>query len=154
VGEMHRNLKKHLELPTATWRDERCASMRFIAKAYENLCKYDDEQKWIYKSIAEAPYLREPWIQASASALRKKEWLGSLYFAEKALSIKVRSLSYINEAESWNEKPYDLAAIASYYCGMYQKALDYGKKALSFNQNDKRLMENLNYYEKAILIHK
>ena len=30
-------LKKHLELERATWRDERCASMRFISRCYKNL---------------------------------------------------------------------------------------------------------------------
>ena len=35
-------LIKHLNLPTATWKDERCASMRFIARAYKELGQYDE----------------------------------------------------------------------------------------------------------------
>lgn len=143
-------LKRHLDLETATWKDERCASMRFIAKAYKNLSLQEEEQKWIYRAIAEAPHLREPWLQASAYSANNKDWLGSLYFAQKALSITERSDSYINESESWNEYPYDLAAVSAYYCGFYKKALIYGEAALSFNPGSKRLNDNSEFYKKAI----
>ena len=34
-------LIRHLKLPNSTWRDERCASMRFIARCYRYLKRYD-----------------------------------------------------------------------------------------------------------------
>ena len=34
-------LLKHLKLKRATWKDERCASMRFIARCYKGLKRYD-----------------------------------------------------------------------------------------------------------------
>ena len=35
-----KTLKRHLELERATWKDERCASMRFIARCYKLLKNY------------------------------------------------------------------------------------------------------------------
>lgn len=146
-----KTLIKHLEMPSATWRDERCASMRFLARACYNLGMQDEQQQWIFRAIAEAPYMREPWLLASMVAAQKKEWAGSLYFAEKALEIKERSMSYINEAESWGARPYDLAAIASYYLGLYEKAFDYGKKAVEAEPDNKRIADNFKFYKDALI---
>ena len=44
-------LIKHLNLKTATWKDERCASMRFISRAYQNLHRYDEARMWLDKAI-------------------------------------------------------------------------------------------------------
>lgn len=56
-------LIKHLKLPTATWKDERCASMRFIARSYKNLNRIDEARMWLDKAINEAPYLRDPYVE-------------------------------------------------------------------------------------------
>ena len=37
-----KTLHRHLELPSATWKDERCASMRFIARSYKELKRFDE----------------------------------------------------------------------------------------------------------------
>ena len=49
-------LIKHLRLESATWKDERCASMRFISRCYKNLNRYDEAEMWLLKAIKEAPY--------------------------------------------------------------------------------------------------
>ena len=56
-------LIKHLKLPRATWKDERCASMRFIARCYVALERYDEADMWLNKAIIEAPHLRDPLIE-------------------------------------------------------------------------------------------
>ena len=58
-----KTLKKHLSLPSATWKDERCASMRFISRAYINLNEIDKARLWLDKAINEAPYLRDPYVE-------------------------------------------------------------------------------------------
>jgi hypothetical protein len=44
--------------------------------------------------------------------------------------------------------PYDLTAISAYNIGLYQKAREYGEKAIKFNPSDIRLQENLEWYNK------
>ena len=50
-------LKKHLKMPNATWKNERCASIRFISRYYQNLNMYDKAKEWLISAIDEAPYL-------------------------------------------------------------------------------------------------
>ena len=61
-------------------------------------------------------------------AAARGEWSGSLFFAQRALTITARSRSYINEPESWGARPYDLAALAAYRLGLYDDALRYGAR--------------------------
>ena len=56
-------LIRHLNLENATWKDERCASMRFIGRCYKNLKRYDEAKMWLLKAIEEAPYLRDPYME-------------------------------------------------------------------------------------------
>ena len=139
-------LKRHLALPTATWRDERCASMRYLARAVLAQGRTIEAESWLFCAIAEAPHLREPWLEASAYEAARKRWSGSLFFAERALEIRERSQTYINEAESWGAKPYDLAAVAAYWLGDYEKALTYGRTACALAPEDARLQSNLVFY--------
>ena len=48
-------LKKHLKLKSATWQDERCASMRFIARCYSKLGKINESRIWCDKAINDTP---------------------------------------------------------------------------------------------------
>jgi len=57
-----RTLKRHLTMPSATWRDERAASMRYIAKSYLNKGERAQARDWYLRAIAEAPHLREPYM--------------------------------------------------------------------------------------------
>ena len=49
-----RTLKRHLAMPTATWRPERAASMRYIAKAYYNKGEVAQARDWYLQAITEA----------------------------------------------------------------------------------------------------
>ena len=48
-------LKAHLAMPQAVWRDERCASMRYIARCLRHLGREDEAALWLHRAIAEAP---------------------------------------------------------------------------------------------------
>ena len=139
-------LRHHLKMPSATWPDERCASMRFLARACGQLGLADEAEQWQLRAVAEAPWLREPWLEASALAAQKKDWIGSLGCARRALAITQRSQTYINEADSWGAKPWDLAAVAAYYAGLYDLALEYGRQAAALEPEDARLRSNLAFY--------
>lgn len=147
--ECRETLLRHLAMPSATWRDERCASMRYIARSYAAEGNRDEALSWLYRAVGEAPYLREPYIELAQLLLEQENFIGALYFARCALAIKERGRSYINEAESWGSKPYDIAALASYYLGLYDKALSYGRKALAQEPGNERLAKNMKFYEDA-----
>lgn len=142
-------LLHHLSMPEAGWKDERCASMRYIARAYLQKGEKEEAEAWYHKSIGEAPYLREPYLNYAAMLYQEEEWYGMLYLIEKALRIKERPRTYICEAECWGSLPYDLASLGYYFTGSYQKALEMVERALELSPSDERLLRNKQFMEQA-----
>ncbi|GAA4707220.1 tetratricopeptide repeat-containing glycosyltransferase [Brevibacillus fulvus] len=136
-------LKRHLELPTALWKDERCASMRYIARSYREKGDFAEARNWYYRAIAEAPHLREPFVDMAVLAYMEKDWTTAYHMIEEALKITQRPITYINEPYCWNASVYDLGAMACYYLGMYEKAEHYAKIAAEMAPQDQRIQNNL-----------
>lgn len=140
-------LKRHLALPSAQWADERCASMRYIAQAYEAMGNEREAQQYLLRACGEAPWLREPWLSLAQFCYRREDWPGVLYAIRHALEIRSRPATYISEGECWGPLPYDLAALASYHLGDRAAASAYGREALRLAPEDARLLENQRFYE-------
>lgn len=135
-------LKHHLSMPQSKWKDERCASMRFIARAYLEKGDRNQSLAWYYRAVAEAPYLREPYVELASMLYDEQEWYGVLYFSLKALEIKERPMTYINDAMAWGSTPYDLASLGYYYTGRPDKSLEMVNKAIELSPKDTRLSNN------------
>ena len=142
-------LKRHIEMPSSQWNDERCASMRYIARAYKAKGNYYESDIWYLRAIAEAPYLREPYVEAAQNAYEESKWEKVYYLLTEALKITTRPLTYINEEYCWGSLPYDLLSIAAYNLGLYEKALAYSKKASELSPDDNRIKENIKIIEQA-----
>lgn len=142
-------LKKHLALPNCVWKAERCASMRFIARAYKAKGNLKEAKSWLYRAIAEAPGLREPYLESARIFYEEKNWIGVHFMAEEALKIAARS-TYINDAQCWDGTLYDLNGVALYYLGLREKALVYANKALNMSPKDKRLIKNVELIRNSI----
>ena len=136
-------LIRHLHLKTATWKDERCASMRFIARSYQHLKRYDEAIMWLLKAKEEAPYLRDPYMELALLYYELNDYQKVIENVKQALKIQVKPKTYINEPFSYNETPYDLLSISYYYLGDFKKAKENVLLAIEINPNDKRLQDNL-----------
>ncbi len=145
-------LHRHLSLPKATWKDERCASMRYIAYSYFYKNYLDEAIMWYKKACLEAPYLREPYFDLGYLYFSIKDYKEAEKYLNKALKIKNKTISYINEEKAWNETIYDILSVVNYYNGHYKQALSNVKKAIKLNSNNKRINDNyqiiLKYMEK------
>ena len=136
-------LKRYLELPGATWENERCYAMRLLGKSYEELGNWIEGLKWYRLAVAEAPGTREPWVDLSMATYKRGMWAESYSSALSALAIKDKQAVYTMDPNVWTEKPYDLASIAAWNLGLKEQAIEFLKKALEFNPNDPRLLSNL-----------
>lgn len=143
-------LRYHLTMPRATWPDERCASMRYIARAYLGLGDRETAQRWYLRAIAEAPHLREPWLDYGQLAYDQQQWYLLLWLMEQVLKIRERPITYISEAASWGSYPYELAALASFYIGKPKEALEYINAAISLAPQDSRLLHNRQVFLDAV----
>jgi tetratricopeptide (TPR) repeat protein len=138
--EAARELKRHLDLPTAHWAPERAASMRFIGKSLP-----EEAEIWFRKAIAQAPGRREPWVDLAKLYYERNDWTNSLETAKEALAITEKPLEYLCEADAWGAAPYDYAAIACYNLGLYKEASEYAQKAYDLEPSDERLKNNLDF---------
>ena len=132
----------HLSMPSATWRDERCASMRFIGRCYKSLGRYDEAKLWYEKAIQEAPYLRDPYVEKALLYYEVKDYFNMIKYCNKALRIKEKKDTYINEVFSWDYTIYDLLAIGYFEIEDVEKALYYSKLALEMDKDNQRLQDN------------
>ncbi len=141
-------LIKHLSLPKATWKDERCASMRYISRCYINLNRYEEAKMWLEKAIKEAPYLREPYVEKAILEYQLKNWEEVYNCCTRALRIKEHKKTYINEPFCWDETIYDLLSISEYYRNNIKEAKKWIEKAILINPKNKRLLNNKLIIEK------
>lgn len=137
-------LIKHLNLKSATWKDERCASMRFIARSYKNLKRFDEARFWLDKAIKEAPYLRDPYVERALLEYELNNWPETKKYCLEALKIKTHTKSYINEPFSWNYTIYDLLSIATFNLNEFEDSLNWVNEALKMEPNNERLIKNKN----------
>lgn len=140
-------LKTHLRLPTAVWADERCASMRYIARCHMRMSEYREAEKWLLRAAAEAPHLREPFMDLADLYYQEQDWYGVLYAARRAESIRERALSYISEPDAWGDRPHDLLSVAYYNVGLVKEALAEAVTAHRLNPSEDRIAENVKLLE-------
>lgn len=140
-----RTLLKHLSMPTATWKEERAASMRFIARSLSAKGDNAKARDWYLRAIVEAPHLREPYVDLAEMLYRTGDWYGVMYFTSCALNIKVRPETYICEAKAWGSMPHDLRAIALFNLGDRAGALEEAEKALAAEPDNERLQNNVRF---------
>lgn len=135
-------LIRHLNMPKSQWRSERCASMRFIGRSYQNQNKLKEAEEWYLKACAEMPTEREPWFELAKNYYYQNNWAG-LYFATKnALAILERPQTYICEPAAWGWEVYDLCAMGAWNIGLKTEAVELAKIAFDLNPTDVRLKNN------------
>jgi len=144
-----RTLKRHLSLPRATWADERAASMRFIGRCYRRLGRDDLAAVWYHRAIAEAPYLREPYVDYASLLYDNRNWAGLVFMARCALAIAERAQTYITEGYAWGPLPWDYLSIGLWNLGRRAEAAAAARQALALAPDDKRIQNNLAFFEQS-----
>ncbi len=137
-------LIKHLSLKSATWKDERCASMRFISRCYLALNRPLEAEMWLTKAIEEAPYLREPYIEKAFLLYQQQRYQEVITNCELALTINIKERNYIQESFCFDSTIDDLLSISYYQLGNLDQAILHAKQALEYNDKDERLKKNWN----------
>lgn len=135
-------LKKYLDMPEATWINERCYAMRLLSKSYSELNNGWEALKWARLAVAEAPNTREPWVDLSMLTYRFSMWAESYAAAKSALQITDKALVYTMDPSVWTEKPWDLASISAWNLGLKDEAVRLLDKAIELAPTDQRLLSN------------
>jgi glycosyltransferase involved in cell wall biosynthesis len=137
-------LNKYLDMPEATWQNERCYAMRLLGKCYDELNHNGVE--WFKKACNEAPNTREPWVELSESYYKKSMWQESLDAGLRALEVKNKELVYTMNPAVWGALPHDYIAIAAHKLGLKDLAIKHGEIAVELEPENERLKANLEFY--------
>ncbi|MCH5197744.1 MAG: glycosyltransferase [Oscillospiraceae bacterium] len=137
---------RHLDLPSATWADERCASMRYIAKCKLALNQEEEAGRWYMRACAEAPYVREPWLEFAYFCYDKKNYHAAVALINEALKITSANLTYISDSLSFSERPYDILSLCYFFLGDKKNALINADKALEISPDNERIRQNRLFY--------
>jgi len=141
-------LARYLSLPTATWNEERSAAMRWIALSCMRLGRLQECWSWYYRAIAEAPSMRDPYVEFAKAAYYLADWPTVFFMAEEALKIREKSKTFVNMGYSWDHTPEDLAAISAYMLGLYERSLKHAEEAARLSPDNGRLSNNLRLIRK------
>ena len=142
-GDAILTLRRHLALPSATWKPERAASMRYIARCYQQVGDLDRAELWLRRAVDEAPEQREAAVELEELAYTRQDWRTVVCAGERAVSVRRRDLTYLTEAEAWGSKPWDLLSLGYWYTGEREKAAGAIRAALRLAPGEKRLKNNL-----------
>jgi glycosyltransferase involved in cell wall biosynthesis len=143
--EAMRELHRYLDMPNATWENERAYAMRLLGKCHD--ATGQDGLVWYRRAVAEDPTVRETWCDLATACNKKQLWEEGYGAAKSALNIKEKSLVYTVDQSNWESKPHDLAAVAAYYLGLKEEAIKHGQLALEFEPTNERLIKNLGFYK-------
>lgn len=135
-------LKRHLSLPRATWRAERAASMRFIARCLGAKGDAQAAEIWLRRAVLEEPGQREAALELAELMHLEKDWPALVRACEACLAVKERRMSYLTKAEAWGSRPYDLYAIGLWYTGERALAIRANEEAMRLDPANERLRKN------------
>ena len=124
--------------------------MRYLSRCYEAKGEKEEAKIWLFRAIAECPDVREPYFYMVQLGYRQKEWPLVYAMVEKGLAITQRSGSYLVQPECWGEQLYDYGAISAFHMELYDKALDYERKACEISPDNERLKTNLKFISQKI----
>ena len=143
-------LKKHLSMPKAVWEEERSASMRLIARCYEELGDLKEEKTWLFRALGECRNVREPYMALVKMGYREENWPLVYAMVQKGLEITRDTGSYLVEPESWGSAFCDYGSVAAFWLGLYDEALHYARKALEMEPENPRLQKNRELIERKL----
>lgn len=133
-------LLKYLQMPQATWNNERAFAMRLLGNTTKDLA-------WYRRAVAEDPTVRETWCDLAKACNDRQMWDECFFAARSAVAITSRQNLYTEEASSWGATPHDLLAISAHYLGLKDMAVKHGQIAADIAPNNERLIKNLEFYK-------
>ena len=139
-------LERYLALPGATWKEERAAALRHIARCHLMLGQTADAQRAAFKSVFEDGSNHESWLELAEASRLTDDWATANWAATKALAIAERHSNPV----AWGWHPHDFLALSAYFTGHHEEAVHHGEAALALNPSNERLRKNLQFYRKAL----
>src|SRR6202789_401764 len=128
--------KRYLDLPRATWANERCYAMRVMAKCHAELLQWAQALDWARRACSESEHTREPWCELARICYLTQRWEECLGAALTCLKIQHREKLYTVDPSVWGAQPHDWASIAAWNIGLKELSREHAKKAVALEPTD------------------
>jgi tetratricopeptide (TPR) repeat protein len=138
-----REARRYLDLPTATWKDQKSAVMGYLSQCRAAVGDRAQAIDWLRRATQTAPDRREAWVQLADMLYETADWAGCYAAASKALTIKTGPTASFNDPRATSAHPHDLASFAASRLGQHETALKHARDALSLSPDDERLTRNV-----------
>jgi glycosyltransferase involved in cell wall biosynthesis len=135
-------LKRHLSLPRATWKEERSASMRFIGACYESLGSPDNALVWYKRAVEEKPSSREAHYAVMMCLFNSGAIKDAAEYTKSMLAIKRGTGSYIHDVNAWGVNSYINATLILYKADLKKDALSAALEAVRLFPDDRTAQYN------------
>lgn len=125
------------------------ATMPLPSWVVQELGQLHEAQQAALRGVVEFDLTREPWMALARVSYAMQDWHTTAWAAGRALAIgTVHPHSrFITDAKSWGAEPHDLAALAAFYLGDFQRAWQQGLAAAQAEPDNERLRTNLDFYK-------
>lgn len=120
---------KFMERPDR-WNVERGMALKYKAKALSHLDRSEEALVTHMMSIAEAPKMREVWMDLAWYHYTRKQWTQAYSAVAQALTIINKPENYLTTEEAWGYKIHELAYNCARYSGLTLKAKEHIEMAM------------------------
>ena len=134
-------LQQYLALPTSTWQDERSEAMRYLARVQPK-----NKMLWLERARTEAPDRREIWLDLAEELHAQADWANLFWACVNGIEKTHRTGSYLDDANCWGFRLFDLGAIASWHLNVMDRAVEWGRRACELDPTNQRLKNNLDFF--------
>ena len=134
-------MQRYLALPSSTWGEERAEAMRCLA-----IMQPDKKLSWLDRARIEAPHRRETWLDLAEELHAQADWLNLFWACTNGIEKTHRTGSYLDDAQCWGFRLFDLGAIAAWHLNTMDRAVEWGQKAIELDPDNQRLKDNLDFF--------
>ena len=127
---------------------ERASCYLFMGDSYFAIEEYQDALEAYWSSIVAEKTYREPYIAMARVFEHKKQWDSAIFILTMGIENSFRHYSWLERDNSWTFELWDMLSIACYNVGAYDRGILAAAKALSYEPNNKRLQDNLQWHLK------
>lgn len=121
---------------------------RHMAIVYWYQQRYEDAERWLKKATEHSDE-REAWFKLAELYYQLKRWDECYIASRKCLAITTKRDGFTHDPAAWGMLPYDYAALSAYNLGLHSRAIEYGQQAIDCSPEDKRLKQNMLFYQES-----
>ena len=122
---------------------EEASCYLFMGDAYSKMKNYEKAIDNYITAINIEPTYRESYLDLAKVYIEMNRYEDAINAVKEAITKSFRHYTWLERDISWTYEPYDLLCQAAFYNGNRKDSIVYAAKALSFEEGDERLRNNL-----------